>query len=243
MRIRKNTSRKDYIEQIVEIEAGDQSIEHCGIICRGRVIEFENTDDIDRSMFFTITDEAIAPYLDEDFVIWHTHTAKGAYHITPTDVMTAKMWGKPVLMLKIDTMDCDYYDPDDIADLEGREWHPVYANCYTVIQDYYEKELRIELPDAFLDFPYEYESSAPSKFLQFLPDAGFKSLDASEPLGVGDIILTNEAGMGTAWHASLVVKTSPTIFCISQWVEKPSRYFCFRAIEDRVHSVWRYAGC
>lgn len=216
--------------------------EHCGIFFDGKILEFENIHHNPKD-FFLINPNSLHPYLKKDFAFWHTHTCDGFDELTVTDIKMAKLWKRPIIMIKPSTNKFDFYHPKAMPSFEGREWKVYHENCYTIVQDYYSLVFKIKLPDFFLDYPTQYQSNDESKFLKHLQHNGFYLINNNEKnFKTGDLILTVESGYKEPWHCSVVAKSYPMCACLSNWVGRPSGYFPFRAIKNKVHSVWRHSN-
>lgn len=228
----------DHIATIEKLHLKKPDQEHCGIIENNQIYHFDNCHD-DCEVNFVIDLNKIKPFLQKDFIIWHTHTKKGATILTPNDIKCSRFWHKPILMVKPDQHIYDTFDPNLVKDYDGRIWHYSYNNCYTIIQDFYKRELNIKLFDFYLDYSDQYLSQDESKFLKFLPKCGFLEVDKNpNTLRVGDIILT-DTEFSKGWHASVIVKTYPSVYCLSQFIDRPSCYFPFKVLQKKLNSIWR----
>lgn len=228
-------------DAILEKAKADLSIEHCGVLVNGEVIELPNSHQEPKENFL-IKAEDIKPFIKKPFLIWHTHTEEDFPELTESDIRLAKRWNKPVLMVQHKTGIQDFYSPSKQSDYCGRVWKHYHQNCYTLVQDFYKRELGIRLPDYYLDHPHQYKQADRTKFQKYLPKHGFREVNGLVPFKVGDIILTCEYHSRVPWHCSVVVKTVPAVFCLSQWIHRPSGYFAYRCIKDRVHSRWRHVS-
>lgn len=226
---------KQFIKQIKELAIASPDAERCGVIVDGEVLEFVNRDE-NPAMNFMISARDLVDLHSSDFTIWHTHTPQGYHELTAADVAIAKFIKRPVLMVRGDGC-WDIYNPTTPAlPYIGRTWRTFHRNCYTIMQDWYRQEIGVILPDFYLQTPDDFLTPTPSLFLENLETYGFRQV---EQIGVaGDVVLTNE-GDGRGWHCSVVTGFSPRATCLSQWFDRPSGYFPYRAIKNRVHSIWR----
>ena len=228
---------QEFIPQIQKLAMESPAVERCGVICDRHLLTFDNTHE-DPAHHFMIAARDILNLRSNDFIVWHTHPPQGFHELTDGDVRMAKFLKRPVLMVRGDGIS-DYFDPTTPLPYVGRTWRTFHRNCYTLLQDWYRQEKGILLPDFYLKTPDEFEGRSPSQFLANLEANGFKKRE-SHLLEVGDVVLTTEKVSAAAWHCSVVVGIAPHVVCLSQWVDRPSGYFAFRAIANRVHSIWRY---
>lgn len=230
-----NPVLQEFISQIKELALESPAVERCGVICDHRLLTFDNTHE-DPAHHFMIAARDVLSLRSDNFIVWHTHTLNGYEQLTAADIRMAKFTRHPVLMVRADGKH-DFYDPNVTLPYDGRTWRTYHRNCYTLVQDWYRDVFGVKLPDFFLDEPDEFQGTSPSKFIAHAKEAGFVETGT---LRAGDVILTTEQQGAEGWHCSLLVKTHPYNLCLSQWVDRPSGYFSFRAIANRVHSVWRY---
>ena len=238
-----HTLIKEFIPAIKALAQESPKVERCGIICDRHLLTFDNVHD-DPANHFMLRARDVLNMRSSDFIVWHTHTPKGFHELTDADVGTAKFIKRPILMVRGDGA-TDYYDPTTPLPYVGRTWRTFHRNCYSLMQDWYKGARGVALPDFFLNQPEEFDGRSPSQFLTYLPEFNFQQ----QPLGhghigstlqIGDVILTTEKRGAEGWHCSVVTDVLPYVKCLSQWIDRPSGYFPFRAIANRVHSVWRY---
>lgn len=232
-----------FIPAIKAIAQESPEAERCGIICDRHLLTFDNVHD-DPANHFMLRARDVLDMHSSDFIVWHTHTPQGFHELTDTDVRMAKFTKRPILMVRGDGA-TDYFDPTTPLPYVGRTWRTFHRNCYTVVQDWYRGIRGVNLPDFYLDKPEEFFSGEPSKFIAFADKAGFQPTQITNgemgaALRIGDVILTTEQQGAEGWHCSVVTDVAPYVKCLSQWVDRPSGFFPFRAIRERVHSVWRY---
>lgn len=214
-------------------------VEHCGVIFDGSVIRLPNVHD-DPSQHFMIGARDVLPFTDKNYTVWHTHTPQGFGELTAADIRMAKFLGRPITMVRAGDGALDFYNPLAPLPYEGRTWRTFHRNCYTLLQDWYRRERRVRLPDFFMDAPGEFDGRSPSKFIAKARGTGFSPISTTALLQVGDMVLTTEQKGAEGWHCSVVTALSPYPQCLSQWTDRPSGFFPYRAIANRVHSIWRY---
>lgn len=88
------------------------------------------------------------------------------------------------------------------APLEGREFHFGVLDCYTLVQDWYLRELKIELPD--FERADGFWERGEHLYREGLAAAGFEVVQTSEPQ-VGDGLLMRVASPDVDNHAAVYV--------------------------------------
>ena len=226
------------IKELQKIADAKPHIEQCGVIEGGDIYILPNVHE-NPEEHFQLSPEDVVGYGKKNIIVWHTHTFYGLTQLSVQDVIAAKFWGKPILMVRAKSKEVDFYDPKKTLPYVGRSFRYAHRNCYTLVQDFYRQELDIVLRDYFPDHPHEFFSEAPSKFLRHVEQEGFRQV-GTDVLRRGDFVLTTEKQGSEGWHCSVICKQSPMKLVLSQWVTRPSCVVPYRAIANRVHSVWRH---
>jgi len=226
------------LSELFRIADEQPHLEQCGVICDGDIIILPNVHE-NPEQHFQLSHQDVVGYAQKNVIVWHTHTFYGMTQLSVPDVIAAKFLGQPMMMVRAKSHDVDYYDPKKTAPYVGRTFKFAHQNCYTLVQDYYRQEFGIFLKDYFPKSPTEFFSDAPSKFLRNLHKEGFSQVKPDDAR-VGDLVLTTEKQGAEGWHCSVVVKNKPWRMVLSQWVTRPSCVVPYRAIANRVHSVWRH---
>lgn len=226
------------LQELRKIADAKPAIEQCGVIEGGTIYVLPNVHE-NPTEHFQLSPEDVVGYAKKNIIVWHTHTFWGLTQLSVQDVIAAKFWGKPIMMVRAKSGELDFYDPKKVHPYTGRTFRYAHRNCWTLAQDYYRQELGIVLRDYFPDHPNEFFSDAPSKFLKYLGREGFAEIDRDK-VQIGDLLLTTEKEGSEGWHCSVLVKSFPGKMVLSQWVTRPSCVIPYRAIANRVHSVWRH---
>ena len=92
------------------------------------------------------------------------------------------------------------------APLVGREFFHGFLDCYTLIQDWYEREAGILLPDFKRDDGWWDEGK--NLYLEGFEKAGFRELAKDEIIQPGDVVLMSIRAK-TANHAGVYLDTLP----------------------------------
>lgn len=216
------------IDEIIEIAEANPTQEVCGYVLGDRLIQCQNLADDPKEEF-----KLSAP--DEASCVWHSHV-NGTIDFSVADIKASKWESHPYFLYCVGTGRTQYFDPNYTAPYLGREFHWSWQNCYTLFQDYYRKELQIELPDFYLRSPdsYRYESVG---YIEELPRHGFRQLSEDETIARNDVILMY---MGTAIANHIAIMQDPDKgIILHHLVDRLSGLSTFRRRKD-VHSVWRH---
>lgn len=141
----------------------------------------------ERGVFIMSSDE-FAAVEDCHNVIGVVHS----HHATPptpsqADLVGCESSGLPWLIVNHPVGDYHVMVPSGyVAPLRGREFHHGVFDCYSIIRDYYQQELSIELPNYHRD--PDWWLNGGDLYMQYFADAGFEMVPI-ESLRKHDVIL------------------------------------------------------
>lgn len=181
--------------------------EACGIVVifkgREKFIPCDNISQDNDSFVLSPEDFAKAEDLGEIVAIWHSHCGKTAQPSEP-DLVSCEQhpyeWH-----IYATPLDSWYsFKPSGYkAPLIGREFRHGVLDCYTLVRDYYEQELKILLPDfAREDFWWNHGKNL---YMDNYPNLGF--VPVKFPEKVGDLILMSISA-DVANHAGIYIGNS-----------------------------------
>ncbi|HEY9629380.1 MAG TPA: Mov34/MPN/PAD-1 family protein [Coleofasciculaceae cyanobacterium] len=175
----------------------------------------------------------------QQVIICHSHINSNPT-FSPADIVASKGRRLPYALYHLSTATHSYYDPNaPIAPYEGREWHWVIDNCYTLCQDYYLQEFNIKLGDFYLSTPDEYKQPDFTAYLDNMESQGFLRLHSDEPLKVGDFILMNYGSMSPN-HAAIMFDLEGNLI-LHHIVNHLSHIGIYGSQYRKItHSVWRH---
>jgi proteasome lid subunit RPN8/RPN11 len=142
----------DSLRQIKYLAMESPEAESCGYLFKtGDVLEVLNHADDPEMQFKIAAEDHLLASRDERGIaaIWHSHL--NCPELTEADFRASYQLKIPYLVIDLQTQTFDYYDPNRIESLVGREWKSFRTNCYSLVKDYYQQELNIELPMYWLD--------------------------------------------------------------------------------------------
>lgn len=205
--------------------------ETCGYItANNEVIQAMNLAMNDREAFaLDVPTTSIA--------VWHSHV-NGNNDFSIDDIKAAKSFGMPWILYHLPTNHFRIYDPNTIEPYIDRPWSWVYRNCFTLFQDWYKKELAIEIPDFYLSSHTAWESEDVG-YTENFPKQGFARLPESEPLKKHDVILMSIGKTRAPNHVAIVVDPDGKI--LHHLAERLSTIDVYGGLwQKSTHSVWRH---
>lgn len=217
------------IEQIKSIAIANPTIEVCGQILNGEVIECANLAEIPSERFDFLVD-------DRASLVWHSH-CNGNDDFSIDDIVASKEVEIPYFLYCVQTGETRYFNPIDRPSYCGRSFHWAWQNCYTLIQDYYKQELGLAMDDFYLRSPesYLYEDVG---YVENLPSQGFRRLERGEAIEKHDLIL-GYGGLTFPNHAAIMVDPAAGKI-LHQPIKRLSGFSVYGSRRSKdTHSVWR----
>lgn len=217
------------LEQIKSIAIANPTIEVCGQILDGEVIECANlSPHPDRHFEFLVDDRAS--------LVWHSH-CNGNDDFSIDDIVASKELEKPYFLYCVQTGETRYFNPIDRPSYCGRSFHWAWQNCYTLIQDYYKQELGLAMDNFYLRSPesYLYEDVG---YVENLPSQGFRRLERGEAIRKNDLLLGYE-GLNFPNHTAIAI--DPAEGKILHHLPNRLSGFgkCGHGRSKDTHSIWR----
>ncbi|OLF40779.1 C40 family peptidase [Psychrobacter sp. Rd 27.2] len=150
--------------------------EACGVIVNGEYIPCTNVAADDAQFEIDVMDIVGASKEGEITAYVHSHP-DGTTAPSQPDRVQMNLHGLPWIITN--GIDVEIHKPDDYqAPLLGREYHHGIMDCYTLIQDYYQRELGITLGDyERADAWWEDKDNKPL-YLDGFKNEGFVEVDA-----------------------------------------------------------------
>lgn len=199
---------EELLEEITKYCISKLPEEACGLIVlfkgRYKFIPCENVSVLDRLEYFAIhpLDYAAAEDKGKVCAVVHSHSKTGAV-FSPWDIESQARFGIPWLLVGLGgaTEYAWLAKPKAPKELYGREyvWH--VTDCYSFIQDWYEFEYGIILPDFQREEKFWEKGQEP--YLDNFKSAGFVEVP-KDSLQYGDGLLLQIAGKITS-HAAVYV--------------------------------------
>jgi cell wall-associated NlpC family hydrolase len=126
--------------------------------------------------------------------VWHSHADGSSWSLA--DIKSCKQLGVPFYLFQLPEGKEYYYDPKAILPYVGREWQSWVSDCYTLIRDWYQQEMKVRLPDferelITSDGKYAWLNPEWDMYCQELSKYGFICLGIDVDPKLGDIILMN----------------------------------------------------
>lgn len=165
---------------IREHAAADYPRECCGLIVvvkgKERYLPCRNIAESHNENFVLHPEDyALAEDMGEILAVVHSHPDAGN-RPSEADRVQCAASGLPWYIVSVnaqgETSDIACYEPDNYeAPLVGRQFAHGVLDCYTLIRDYYQRELRIELPDFVRED--NWWNKGDNLYMQHFADAGF----------------------------------------------------------------------
>ena len=167
--------------------------ECCGVIVSGEYIPCRNVAEKGQ---FQIHHEDLANAEDQGEIQAYVHSHPNATaRASDLDLLQIELHEKPWVICAYPEVDFQVYEPFGYkAPLIGRDYHHGYQDCYSIIRDFYNRELGIKLLDFERQDGWWSDKDHKSLYLENLDAAGF--YEVSEPQ-YGDMLICN---MGRTEH-------------------------------------------
>lgn len=203
----------NYIWTDIRAHAEDSpSEEVCGAVIDGHVIKGRNVA-ANPSLDFVLDDETTEIVYDaiaigKDVKIYHSHI-EGSDDFGPSDVKMAREMEVPWLLVHTPTGKIREYDPNAVLPYEGREWHWAYQNCFSLVSDWLNREMGIEVDYFQLEHPEAWVSKGWDMFRENLQKQGFsKVVFPGSEIQLGDVVLMMLGRTQVPNHIGIIVEPS-----------------------------------
>lgn len=216
--------------------------ECCGVITLDgraqKVLRAENEHPDDRTKYFKIP----APFYvkcrneaDSIIAIYHSHP-NGPRNFSIDDIAISEVLETPIVMMEWPKGDYIYYEPKHKGKMSylARPFVLGILDCYTLIRDYYLRELDIHLPRDSKSYPWweKGESLYLDNVVKY-----FNEVDGLENIQVHDCVLMHMVSK-VPEHGAIYVGDSKILH---HPIGNLSRHSVFsRFYQEKVHSVWRH---
>lgn len=161
--------------------------EACGVIVNGEYIPCTNISPDDAQFEIDAIDIVGAEKEGKIQAYVHSHSGFGEASTKPSqpDMIQMGLHGLPWVIAN--GVDVDLYKPTDYqAPLLGRDYHHGILDCYTLIRDYYQRELGVYLNDYKRKDEWWTDESSESLYADNFKNEGFFEVDTIQK---HDIIL------------------------------------------------------
>lgn len=152
--------------------------EACGVIVNGEYIPCANVSTDDNQFEIDVIDIVGAEKEGKIQAYVHSHSGHGEASTKPSqlDMIQMGLHGLPWVIAN--GVDVDLYHPTDYqAPLIGRDYHHGILDCYTLIRDYYQRELGIFLNDYKRKDEWWVDESSDPLYLENFKKEGFVEVD------------------------------------------------------------------
>lgn len=156
-------------------------------------------------------DYARAEDLGKVLAIVHSHPDCTS---TPSmaDRVSCELWDLPWLILSAPNIGETWIKPEKYtAPLLGREFAHGVLDCYTLIKDYYQRELNIELPDFKRDNLWWENKEGESLYEENFAKAGFYKVDNPNDYQRHDVIIFQVGRTHHPNHAGIYLGDNPNL--------------------------------
>lgn len=189
--------------------------ESCGLIIKtsqGRDYYPCNNKAIRNSDFIIDPEDyAKAEDLGEILAVVHSHP-DASPQPSMADRVSCSLWGLEWLILSYPDVGEYWLKPDNYqAPLLGREFAHGILDCYTLIKDYYERELAIQLPDFKRDNLWWENKESHSLYEENFENAGFYKVDNLSDYQRHDVIIFQVGRTYHPNHAGIYLGDDPNL--------------------------------
>jgi len=199
-----NAIREHAAEAFLVVDANGQPRESCGVVIvrkgKQRYVACRNI--ADRNEHFVVHPEDLAAAEDEGEIMLVVHSHPN-FPATPSDsdLVGCESSGVPWLIINWPTGVTHYFEPSGYeAPLYGRQFAHGILDCYSFIQDYYLRELKIVLPK--FKRPDEWWLKGQNLYLEGFAEAGFKSVTSD--MQKHDVVLM-QVGSQVPNHGAVIL--------------------------------------
>lgn len=182
--------------------------ECCGVIVNGVYIKCKNDSK-------NPTESFIINQLDKDRaedignIEAYVHSHPDATHFpSDYDRIKIELSGKPWVICSYPNPEFSVNEPCGyVAPLVGRNFHHGWQDCYSLIRDFYSRELEIDIPDFERQDLWWEDSSNPSLYTDNFEKAGFQKVNDYK---YGDVLLFSIRSSHSN-HASIYLDNEPNL--------------------------------
>ena len=135
----------------------------------------------------------------------HSHP-NASSRASQADLVQMEFFGKPYIIVGQDPEDFSIYHPSGYqAPLIGRKFFHGVLDCYSLVKDFYERELGINIPDFDRQDKWWEDPSNESLYIQNFKKAGFIEVDDMQ---YGDVIITTVGNTVHPNHALIYLASN-----------------------------------
>ncbi|PVZ89970.1 phage tail protein [Serratia sp. S1B] len=174
-------------KQIVTAASEAYPDEMCGVVTDGEFIRLQNSSDNPKS-HFEIDVKALAKVEDRGEIMAYVHShPDGTAMASALDKHQIELHGKPWIICAYPDLDIQVFEPCGYqAPLLGRNYYHGWQDCYSLIRDFYQRELGIELLDFERNDAWWESKDHASLYLENYAKTGFA--EVPEPQ-YGDVLI------------------------------------------------------
>ena len=174
-------------EQIIQASKTAYPNEACGVMVNDTFIQLDNVSD-DAQNHFEISPQQLAQVEDQGEIQAYVHShPDGTAIASPLDKHQIELHGKPWVICAYPDVDIQMHEPCGYqAPLIGRNYYHGWQDCYSLVRDFYQRELDITLPDFERDDFWWEGKNNPSLYLNNYKSAGFYQVDSPQ---YGDMLV------------------------------------------------------
>lgn len=225
--------------------------ECCGVIVNDKYLRCRNISELKDQFEIHHEDLTRAEDLGEIQAYVHSHTNASA-QASELDLIQIELHEKPWVICAYPDIEFQIYEQCGYqAPLVGRNYHHGWQDCYSIVHDFYERELGIKLIDfERVDRWWEFKENK-SLYLDGFGEAGFIEVDQPQ---YGDVMLCRVGRTEHVNHAVIwlgdngVLRSEKTEPCIGSalilhhpYGRKSVREIFGLQWQERVEKVVRYA--
>ncbi|WP_336754703.1 C40 family peptidase [Acinetobacter sp. USHLN143] len=226
-------------------------LEACGVIVNKEYTPCRNISDNKNQFEIHHEDLAKAEDMGEIQAYVHSHPNASA-RASEIDLIQIELHEKPWVICAYPDIEFQVYEPCGYrAPLVGRNFHHGWQDCYSLVRDFYERELGIKLIDFERHDKWWLDKKHPALYLDNFGKAGFIEVDKPQ---YGDVMLCRMGRTEHVNHALIwlgdngMLKSEKTDPCIGSTLilhhmydAKSIREIFGPQWQERVVKVVRYA--
>lgn len=174
-------------KQIITAASEVYPDEMCGVVIKGEFQQLENVAN-NKQNHFEISPEQLAKFEDYGEIQAYVHShPDGTVMASPYDRAQIELHNKPWLICSYPEIDIQVYKPCGYqAPLINRDYHHGWQDCFSIVRDFYERELGIVIPDFERSDKWWESAEHPSLYIENFTSSGFIEVADAQ---YGDVLI------------------------------------------------------
>lgn len=176
---------KKLMREILSHAEDEYPNELCGVVSGGKYFRCRNAAK-DPTKEVVMDKYDMLEFADKIEAFVHSHPDASS-RMSQSDKVQMEFFGVPYIIVGYPAGDFGFYVPTGYkAPLLGRQFYHGILDCYTLVRDFYDREMGISIPDFERADKWWEDEHSTSLYMQNFAEAGFTPVDN---LQYGDVII------------------------------------------------------